>query len=368
MVPGVVNSKTGTASTYVRRAHHAGSWYGSDPSILDELLSTFLLEAQRETAIHLVTEVVVGQHNDNTTNPSSSSLSSSRNPSIRAIVAPHAGYRYSGSTAAFAYLALKQYFQEASLVLDDNGNNNNQSVPYVTIVILHPSHHCYVEGCAISGASSVETPLINIPVDDTLRSALLKTDDFTIMDRRMDEEEHSGEMQYPFIAKMYREYQSSLPSNHTSVEMRILPIMVGALSTSQEEYYGNLLSTILSRPYICTIISSDFCHWGSRFRFSPLPTQPQQEIYEYIEWLDRLGMNYISMQQPGAFASYLKQYNNTICGRHPIGVWLHAITKNRSEQLEVTFVHYKQSSLVKSSKESSVSYAAAIARVSVKPK
>jgi predicted class III extradiol MEMO1 family dioxygenase len=36
--------------------------------------------------------------------------------------------------------------------------------------------------------------------------------------------------------------------------------------------------------------------------------------------------------------------------------------------LEVTFVHYKQSSLVKSSQESSVSYAAAIARVSIKPK
>jgi len=357
MVPGARNTKDQPILPYVRRAHFAGSWYDADPSELDKALSTYLDEAQQNTnSMSCTTEVLASGRNSYTLDVS---------PSIRAIIAPHAGYRYSGPTAAYSYLALKEFFQEASLRFHDHENKKIESTKYITIVVLHPSHNCYLDGCAISGASSFETPFSTLNVDEKLRLELFNTGDFSIMDRHMDEAEHSGEMQYPYIAKMYQEYVSSLPSNQTNIiaEIRLLPIMVGAISTSKEEYFGTLLSPFLSRSSVCTIISSDFCHWGSRFRFSPMPTQPQQEIYEYIEWLDRLGMNYISLQQPGAFATYLKQYNNTICGRHPIGVWLHSITRKDQPPLEVTFVHYQQSSLVRISQDTSVSYAAAIAKL-----
>jgi AmmeMemoRadiSam system protein B len=74
-------------------------------------------------------------------------------------------------------------------------------------------------------------------------------------------------------------------------------------------------------------------------------------------------MNYIELQEPGAFAKYLKETRNTICGRHAIGVWLNAVHCNKEKvSLEIEFVKYDQSSQVRSMGESSVSYASAIAR------
>jgi len=71
------------------------------------------------------------------------------------------------------------------------------------------------------------------------------------------------------------------------------------------------------------------------------------------------------LQNPGAFVEYLKLSKNTICGRHPIAVWLYAIKENKktkTECLEIEFVKYDQSSQVKSIHDSSVSYASAVAR------
>ena len=89
------------------------------------------------------------------------------------------------------------------------------------------------------------------------------------------------------------------------------------------------------------------------------------EIHEFIEWLDNRGMENISLQDPSAFAKYLKEYRNTICGRNPISVWMHAMLANKTnglEKLDVQFVRYAQSSQVRSLRESSVSYASCVAR------
>lgn len=78
-------------------------------------------------------------------------------------------------------------------------------------------------------------------------------------------------------------------------------------------------------------------------------------------------MDLIELQRPGAFADYLREYANTICGRHPIAVWLNAVVTNSENgkgELDVRFVRYAQSSRVRSGKDndSSVSYASAVAR------
>ena len=219
-----------------------------------------------------------------------------------------------------------------------------------------------------TGASVIETPICNLPVDKSLRSELLQTGEFSTMSQNIDEMEHSGEMQYPYIAQIYTEVKSNSRKD-TIPPIHILPIMVGA--TSESKHFGHLLAPILSRSNIFTVISTDFCHWGSRFGYSPTKspkTQPQQsfcEIHEYIEWLDRQGMEKISLQDPGAFAKYMKTYKNTICGKYPIGVYLNALHKqkeSRSEEVVLQFVKYAQSSRVRSVSESSVSYASAVAR------
>ena len=317
------------SSTYSRRAYHAGSWYDSDKSTLDATLSRFLADASKNKI---------------------PSKSTAMEGIPRACICPHAGFSYSGPTAAYSYLALKEALQRNS--------------PIRTIVVLHPSHHVYLESCALSGASTIETPLMNLAVDDVLREKLLSTGKFELMNQRVDEHEHSGEMQYPFIAKI-------LLSVSPKEQIKVLPIMVGSIRASKEESYGKLIASYLADESVFTVISSDFCHYGSRFSYTPKPTPSEaseqgiNELFEYIEYLDRKGMDLIELQRPGAFADYFRQYSNTICGRHPIAVWLNCVVTNREngvEELDVRFIRYAQSSQVKSSNDSSVSYASAVAR------
>lgn len=218
----------------------------------------------------------------------------------------------------------------------------------------------------------METPIANLNVDTDLRSELLGTGDFLTMDRRINEAEHSGEMQYPYIAKAIVDAargRGGGDRDDAASKCRILPIMVGALGTSAERRFGRILASYLSRPDIFTVVSSDFCHWGRRFGYVPdgegSPTR-HNDIADYIEWLDQQGMDQIELQRPGAFADYLRTYSNTICGRHPIEVWLHAVaTKSPSGAgaLHVRFVRYTQSGRVRSMDESIVSYAGAVARI-----
>ena len=204
-------------------------------------------------------------------------------------------------------------------------------------------------------------------VDNNLREQLLSTNKFDIMEQSVDEEEHSGEMQYPYIAKIIND--SKIDGERSANKIKILPIMVGSIKTNREEAFGRLLSPYLSDRGIFTVISSDFCHWGRRFGYTPQPSQSEKainEVYEYIEYLDKKGMDHIEMQRPGAFADYLREYSNTICGRHPISVWLHSLKESQSIYThDVRFVKYAQSEKARSTRDHSVSYASAVARVAM---
>lgn len=102
---------------------------------------------------------------------------------------------------------------------------------------------------------------------------------------------------------------------------------------------------------------------GERFSYTPQPSSDDsKEIYEYIEYLDRMGMDHIELQRPGAFADYLRTYSNTICGRHPISVWLHSVQESALKH-DIRFVKYAQSERARSTKDHSVSYAGAVSRV-----
>lgn len=313
-------SRSSGNGSYKRKAYHAGSWYDADPKSLNLTLQKYMDEAARDMATR-------------------SGIISFSN--LRAVIVPHAGYRFSGPTAAYSYHALQQalaFGQEVKHVL-----------------VIHPAHHVYLQDCAVSGATVLETPLGNLPVDDGLRKDVLGcSPKFSTMDAETDNEEHSGEMQYPYLAKIL------LSSEHKAKNISVLPIMCGALSDGQEATFGELLAPIIARPEVICIISSDFCHYGSRFRYQPQPSgnKSGMPLHEFIKEMDHQGMGLITMQRPGAFAEYLKQTRNTICGRHAIAVWMQAVQKESS--LTVNFVKYAQSSAVQTLSDSSVSYASAI--------
>nr|SVE80256.1 EOG090X09ZA [Daphnia magna] len=287
----------------VRKASHAGSWYSDSAKELGRQLDGWLEAANF-----------------------------SHGPA-RAIIAPHAGYRYCGSCAGFAYKQI------------DPSNVKR-------VFILGPSHHVRLSGCALSTVAKYRTPFYDLTLDTQVYKELHSTGCFEWMNLETDEDEHSIEMHLPYVAKVFE--------NHRDIS--IVPILVGSLSPERETHYGRLLSRYLADPSNCFIISSDFCHWGQRFRYTHYD-KSCGEIYQSIQRLDQQGMSIIEMLDTAGFTEYLKKYGNTICGRHPIGVLLNMVDHIRETsnglKASLKFVDYAQSSQCRSFSDSSVSYASA---------
>jgi len=329
---GSVAGKSNT-TTYMRRAHHAGSWYEDDKLLLRKTLEGFL----NDTSV-------------DADGISTSSIAAAGNATaIRAVIVPHAGYSYSGPTAAAAYKLVQQEL-------------SNADTPIRKILVLHPSHHVYLPGtCAVSNAAILQTPVGDLHVDDELRQEIVAASPkFKLMSKMEDEHEHSGEMQYPYLAHVIKDCKHKIT---------VTPVMCGSLKTPNEIDFGKLLGGIIARRDVLTVVSTDFCHWGRRFDYQPVGDdsivtshEDGMPIYKFIEQLDRTGMNLIELQQPGAFADYLKTTKNTVCGRHAVSVWLRAVeSSSNNDELTVSFIKYAQSSQCKSTQDSSVSYAAAVA-------
>jgi len=230
------------------------------------------------------------------------------------------------------------------------------------IFILGPSHHVYLDDCALTGHQLYSTPVGDLRIDTETVNELLHTGKFSTMSTQVDREEHSIEMQLPFLAHVLN------VKGHLS-RVKIVPILVGALKEDREAFYGKLLAPYLATKRTIFIISSDFCHWGKRFRYTPYiekndHSSKEWNIYQSIEMLDREGMGCIESLQLSNFSKYIQRTKNTICGRHPIAVLLAAVEELKAKHLNgskvsLKFLHYSQSGAVKKSDESSVSYAAA---------
>ncbi|RIA84778.1 MEMO1 family, partial [Glomus cerebriforme] len=317
-----------------RNACHAGSWYTNQRSQLDKELTQWLDEVPPTMEDGVPIPV----------------------PGARAIIAPHAGYSYSGPAAAFAYKCINPDFVKR-------------------VFILGPSHHVRLTKCALSQCSQYETPLGNLMLDTEMIKELKQTGHFETMSREVDEEEHSIEMHLPYSYKILKSKIDSI---------KIIPVLVGSLTADKEIFYGQLFAPYLADPSNLFIISSDFCHWGHRFSYTYYSTPSDDAIYlsrrsdtpltipiyKSIENLDRRGMDLIEKINHKEFTSYLAKTKNTICGRHPIGVLLCAIEAlpnynngnekvDESQQPRIRFIHYAQSSHVKHEGDSSVSYASA---------
>lgn len=292
----------------IRRATKAGSWYEGNPRILDQQLSEWLDQA--------------GQPQFDP---------------AKAIISPHAGYAHCGSCAAHSY---KEISPDVS-----------------TIFILGPSHYVHLNGIALSSASIYETPLGNLTIDRDIYNELYATNMFEEMTLDVDEEEHSLELQLPFIAKVMQK---------RSKPFKIVPMMVGSVGSEKTRAYGRILAPYIERPDVAFILSSDFCHWGHRFQYQ-FYEKSWGKIHQSIERLDKLGMKALKDLKFDTFNSYLKHYGNTICGRRPICVFLAAVEQLNAASLSdpskpkflIKFLDYLQSSRCEHMSHSSVSYVAA---------
>jgi AmmeMemoRadiSam system protein B len=149
---------------------------------------------------------------------------------IIGIVAPHAGYIYSGGVAARAYRQ----------ILDSDIN---------IVAVISPSHREYFTEISIFSGSEYITPLGSIPVAKSLALELSETNPQIILSEKGHRfEEHALEVQLPFLQKVLDIFQ-------------LLPIVMGEHSLDNIETLAKGLAQVLNNQKALLVASSDLSHF-----------------------------------------------------------------------------------------------------------
>jgi AmmeMemoRadiSam system protein B len=143
-----------------------------------------------------------------------------------ALIAPHAGYQYSGPIAGSAYATLAPWADEIDRV-----------------VVLAPSHRVPFSGIATSSADAFQTPLGDIPVDLEAIAQLARLPGVVELDAAF-AQEHALEVQLPFLQAVLGDF-------------RLVPLIVGEADI---EDVSRILETLLS-PDTLIVVSSDLSHY-----------------------------------------------------------------------------------------------------------
>lgn len=147
--------------------------------------------------------------------------------------------------------------------------------------------------------------------------------------------------------------------NVFGTDISFLPVVVGALDDKTEEYYGKVFADYFKDPETVFLISSDFCHWGKKFRYMRY-NEEDGEIWESIQKLDQDSMECIKTLVPENFREYLSKTGNTICGRHPILLMMEVVNQCKRNEYTAEFFDYDQSNRANSKNDMSVSYGAGV--------
>ncbi|KAF4970514.1 hypothetical protein FSARC_2482 [Fusarium sarcochroum] len=318
-----------------RPAEKAGHWYKSRPAVLKNELKNYL--AAVPDSIDGVPVPVAG---------------------ARVVIAPHAGYDFSGPCAAWAYKTLD--LSRAKRVF-----------------VLGPSHTYYLEGCAASTFEKYATPFGDLVVDQPIVQQIKDAAEMEDMPVRGEANEHSLEMHMPYLYLRCEETFGS-PDKFP----KIVPILIGSNSGPEEKVYGKVLLPYLQDPDNAFIVSSDFCHWGKNFSYqvyspsnspsdltklrSTDPTPNGHPIHETIRVIDEAAMDAVKSGNHDDFLATLRQTRNTVCGRHPIGVVMAALELLRKQPEYngkglFSIIQYDRSNLVEEPSDMSVSYVSAYA-------
>lgn len=207
-----------------------------------------------------------------------------------AIIAPHAGYRFSGPTAAAAYRCLR-----------------NQS--YDRVIVLAFSHRAAgaYEGVQVPTQwNAYGTPLGSVPIDTQAVQRLSASPGFVAL-AGIDREEHSLELQVPFLQRALKSF-------------RLVPLLVGRMSNQQYTQAAEALAALLDENTLL-VASSDFTHFGPSYDYEPFKADVPGKLGELAE---KSAAPLLNADFDGFFG-HLAATHDTICGRGPIGLLLRTL-------------------------------------------
>lgn len=167
---------------------------------------------------------------------------------IFGIIVPHAGYIYSGRTAAYAFNLLK-----------------NKDIE--TVVILSPSHREYFPGISIYDGDAYETPLGMVEIDKDIREKLSSDSRIIFKGTEGHRYEHAVEVQIPFLQLVLKNF-------------KIVPVVMG----DQGDLYVSELSSKLSpavNDKTIIIASSDLSHYYSKADADKMDSIVEKRIKDF---------------------------------------------------------------------------------------
>lgn len=199
-------------------------------------------------------------------------------PAPKAIIAPHAGYKYSGAVAARVYARLKPVAGKITRV-----------------VLLGPCHRVAVRGLALSGADYFETPLGRIEIDKDAEKLIAGFEQVGVFPPTH-QAEHALEVHLPFLQELLGDF-------------KLVPIVVGETPPSK---VAEVLSALWGGQETLIVISSDLSHFLD---------------YDAAQQIDQRTCEAITSLDPGRIEK------NGACGRFPVGGLLE-LAKARGMKVE----------------------------------
>jgi len=216
-----------------------------------------------------------------------------------AVILPHAGYAYSGQTAASALKTINR--------------------KYKRIIVIGPSHHLPMEEIlSVPRVTHYETPLGQIPLDVEFINNLLEYPVF---------------QNVPYAHKYEHSVQIELPLlQHCQKDFTIVLIVAGQCSLGTIQKAGRILRGLVDADTL-VVASSDFTHYGPNYRYVPFT----ENVPEQIKKLDMGAYEYIAKRDYKGFLEYIQRTGETICGYVPIAILLSMLDEGvKSEMIQYT--------------------------------
>jgi AmmeMemoRadiSam system protein B len=233
---------------------------------------------------------------------------------FQAVLVPHAGYVYSGPTAASVFAQIE--------------------IPRL-VVLLAPNHTGIVDapgGVSLWEAGAFRTPLGDVPVDAAFAAALLGASDLVSVDHDAHRAEHAIEVELPFLQKL-------------RPDARIVPLVLARDGWSEARALGEALAALIRdwREPVLLLASSDLNHY---------------EAAEISEKKDHRALEAVTALDGGELLARCRREAISMCGRGPAAVVVAAARHLGATRAEV--VDYRHSGWVSGDNGRVVGYAGVV--------
>jgi MEMO1 family protein len=267
----------------IRKPAVAGSFYPGNPETLSRQVREFLARAPKQE--------IPGE--------------------ILALVSPHAGYMYSGQTAAQAFKTI-------------------EGKKFETVVVIAPSHRVFFQGASVYDRGGFETPLGIIPVDRELCRKIMAESDCLRFLPQGHAQEHSLEVQLPFLQEVLGTFS-------------LVPIVIGDQSFATCQKTGLAVARGARGKNALLVASTDLSHFHA---------------YDRAVKIDRVILEDIRAFDPQKLRQDLEGEKGEACGGGPVIAAMIAAKELGADEARI--LGYCNSGDVTGDRSGVVGYAAAV--------